>query len=156
MLCYGYSLYLLRGPSWFPTPLSERCNVETLADEASMRSGVVEKYLTMPRIGRMLGNRAFEMQLEAKALDKAMENRMLARKSHSSESSGSCVGWKGRYSARERTGSSSSNMPSNSMLSEHLVEDEEEELSSLGVGFDGTQFIRVWLLPRARNQNRLW
>ena len=83
---------------------------------------------------------SIEMQREAKALDKAMEDRILARKS-SSSSIGSGIGmgsaWKSRYSARKRTGSIASIMTSNSMLSENLVEeDEEQELLGVGGGFD--------------------
>jgi tyrosine-protein phosphatase len=81
-----------------------------------------------------------EMQREASALDKAMEDRVLARKS-SSSSVGSGIGmgpaWKSRYSARKRTGSVASNMTCNSFLSEHLVEEiEEQELLGVGGGFD--------------------
>lgn len=81
-----------------------------------------------------------EMQREARALDKAMEDRVLARKS-SSSSVGSRIGmgpaWKSRYSARKRTGSVASNMTCNSVLSENLVEEnEEQELLGIGGGFD--------------------
>ena len=81
-----------------------------------------------------------EMQREARALDKAMEDRVLARKS-SSSSVGSGIGmgpaWKSRYTARKRTGSIASNMTCNSVLSEHLVEEnEEQELLGVGGGFD--------------------
>jgi len=81
-----------------------------------------------------------DMEQESKDLDKAMEDRMLARKS-SSSSTGSGLGmgsaWKSRYSARKRTGSIASIMTSNSMLSENLVEeDEEQELLGVGGGFD--------------------
>ncbi|KAI9434130.1 hypothetical protein BJY52DRAFT_1198322 [Lactarius psammicola] len=81
-----------------------------------------------------------EMQREARALDKAMEDRVLARKS-SSSSVGSGIGmgpaWKSRYSARKRTGSIASNMTCNSVLSENLVEEnEEQELLGVGGGFD--------------------
>ena len=71
---------------------------------------------------------SIEMQREAKALDKAMENRMLARKSSSSTDSSVGLGlaWKGGYSARRRIRSSSSNMTSNSMFSEHFFEEDEE------------------------------
>ncbi|KAI0001981.1 hypothetical protein BJV77DRAFT_970572 [Russula vinacea] len=112
----------LCGPSWSPTP-SERSNLEASADEEWCR------------------RRMFEDASDREdALDKAMEYRMLARKS-SSSSTGSGIGlglaWKSRYSARKRTGSSASNMTSNSMLSEHLVEeDEEQELLGIGGGFD--------------------
>ncbi|KAF9535845.1 hypothetical protein CPB83DRAFT_830744 [Crepidotus variabilis] len=78
---------------------------------------------------------------EAKALDKAMEDRVVARKasassvtSVSSVGSGSGIGmgaaWRIRY-ARKRTGSSSSN--NSSFLSENLLEEEEEQ-DLLGVG----------------------
>lgn len=81
-----------------------------------------------------------EMQREARALDKAMEDRVLARKS-SSSSAGSGIGmghaWKTRYSARKRTASVASNMTCNSVLSEHLVEEnEEQELLGIGSDFD--------------------
>jgi tyrosine-protein phosphatase len=83
-----------------------------------------------------------DMEQESKDLDKAMEDRILARKS-SSSSTGSGLGmgsaWKSRYSARKRTGSIASVMTSNSMLSENLVEeDEEQELLGVGGGFDGS------------------
>ncbi|KAG6845975.1 hypothetical protein H0H87_011023 [Tephrocybe sp. NHM501043] len=83
---------------------------------------------------------------EAEALDKAMEDRMVARKSSASSvasSSTSGVGmgaaWRTRYgSQRKRTGSIASNMTNGSMLSEDLVEEEEEEeLLGVGGGFDG-------------------
>lgn len=86
-----------------------------------------------------VGKESIEMQREAKVLDKAMEDRILARKS-SASSIGSGMGmgpaWKSRYS-RKRTVSVTSNMTSNSMLSENLVEeDEEQELLNVGGGFD--------------------
>ncbi|CAA7266612.1 unnamed protein product [Cyclocybe aegerita] len=77
---------------------------------------------------------------EAHALDKAMEDRIVARKSSASSmsslGSGSGLGmghaWRSRYS-RKRTGSIASNKTNGSFLSEDLVEeDEEQEL--LGVG----------------------
>ena len=128
---------MLRGPSWSPTP-SERSNVETLADEEWSRRKMSDDASDREDVEQ----ESIEMQREAKALDKAMENRILARKP-SSSSTGSGMGlglaWKSRYSARRRTGSSSSNMTSNSMLSEHLVEeDEEQELLGIGGGFDGS------------------
>ncbi|KAA1468654.1 hypothetical protein DENSPDRAFT_794741 [Dentipellis sp. KUC8613] len=83
-----------------------------------------------------------EIMREARALDKAMEERIIARKS-SSSSVGSGLGmgtaWRNRYAARKRTGSIASNFTSNSILSEDLVEeDEEEELLGTGKGFDAT------------------
>ncbi|KAJ7666402.1 hypothetical protein B0H17DRAFT_1162522 [Mycena rosella] len=81
---------------------------------------------------------------EAQALDKAMEDRVLARKASSSSvaSSSSGVGmgaaWRSRYGARKRAGSIASNMTNgSSVLSEDLVEeDEEQELLGIGGGFD--------------------
>ncbi|KDR85175.1 hypothetical protein GALMADRAFT_54089 [Galerina marginata CBS 339.88] len=78
---------------------------------------------------------------EAKALDKAMEDRIVARKSSASSmsSTGSGLGmgaaWRSRYGSRKRTGSIASN--SGSFLSENLVEeDEEQELLGIGGGFE--------------------
>ena len=81
---------------------------------------------------------------EARALDKAMEDRILARKSSASSvtSSQSGVGmgaaWRSRYGDRKRAGSVASNFTSTgSVLSEDLVEEEEEEdLLGVGGGFD--------------------
>ncbi|KAJ7462672.1 hypothetical protein B0H11DRAFT_1871068 [Mycena galericulata] len=81
---------------------------------------------------------------EAQALDKAMEDRVLARKTSSSSvaSSSSGVGmgaaWRNRYASRKRAGSIASNMTNgSSILSEDLVEeDEEQELLGIGGGFD--------------------
>ncbi|KAJ7630663.1 hypothetical protein FB45DRAFT_793276 [Roridomyces roridus] len=81
---------------------------------------------------------------EAQALDKAMEDRMLARKASSSSvaSSSSGVGmgaaWRSRYGGRKRAGSIASNMTNgSSIISEDLVEeDEEQELLGIGGGFD--------------------
>ena len=81
---------------------------------------------------------------EARALDKAMEDRILARKSSASSvaSSQSGVGmgpaWRSRYGDRKRAGSVASNFTATgSVLSEDLVEEEEEEdLLGVGGGFD--------------------
>lgn len=80
---------------------------------------------------------------EARALDKAMEDRIVARKSSVSSlaSTGSGLGmglaWRSRYNTRKRAGSIASNMTSNSIISENLVEEEEEpELLGVGGGFD--------------------
>jgi len=84
---------------------------------------------------------AAEVAHEARALDKAMEDRMLARKSSSSSIASSGLGmgvaWKSRYAGRRRTGSVASNLTNGSILSEDLVEEvEEEELLNVGGGFD--------------------
>ena len=120
---------MLRGFSSSPTP-SERSRLEAAADE------------DWNRHRKMLDDASDreDMEQESKDLDKAMEDRILARKS-SSSSTGSGLGmgsaWKSRYSARKRTGSIASIMTSNSMLSENLVEeDEEQELLGVGGGFD--------------------
>ena len=82
-----------------------------------------------------------EVAREARALDKAMEDRVLARKSSSSSVASSGLGmgvaWKSRYGGRRRTGSIASNLTNGSILSEDLVEEEEEEeLLNVGGGFD--------------------
>lgn len=80
---------------------------------------------------------------EAQALDKAMEDRFIARRSSSSSlcssSSGYGMGpaWRIRYGSRKRTGSVASCRTNGSILSENLVEqDEEAELLGVGGGFD--------------------
>lgn len=83
-----------------------------------------------------------EVMREARALDKAMEDRIVARKT-SASSVGSSAGigmgsaWKSRYGHRKRTGSIASIVTSGSILSEDLVEEsEEQELLGVGGGFD--------------------
>ncbi|KAH9937625.1 uncharacterized protein B0H18DRAFT_971486 [Fomitopsis serialis] len=79
-----------------------------------------------------------EVMREARALDQAMEDRLMARKSSMSSmsSSGSCPR-RPRYVSRKRAGSIASVMTGSSLLSENLVEeDEEEELLGVGGGFD--------------------
>lgn len=80
---------------------------------------------------------------EAHALDKAMEDRIIARKASASSitSTGSGIGmgavWRSRYGSRKRTGSIASNKTNGSIISEDLVEEEEErELLGIGGGFD--------------------
>ncbi|KAH7924870.1 hypothetical protein BV22DRAFT_1065971 [Leucogyrophana mollusca] len=78
---------------------------------------------------------------EAEGLDRAMEERIIARKpSASSVASSSGVGmgqaWRSRY-GRKRAGSVASVHTTGSVLSEDLVEaDEEQELLGVGGGFD--------------------
>ncbi|KAI0078946.1 hypothetical protein K474DRAFT_1673819 [Panus rudis PR-1116 ss-1] len=79
---------------------------------------------------------SLEIMWEARALDKAMEDRLVARKSSASSlsSNGRGMGqaWRNKY-GRKRTGSIASN---GSILSEHLVEeDEEQDLLGVGGGF---------------------
>lgn len=80
---------------------------------------------------------------EAQALDKAMEDRIVARKSSASSvsSTGSGLGmgpaWRSRYASRKRTGSVASSQTNRSFISEDLVEeDEEQELLGISRGFD--------------------
>ena len=76
---------------------------------------------------------------EARALDKAMEERIVARKSSASSmnstGSGISVGatWRSRYTPHKRTESIASTRTNRSFLSEHLVEENEEQ-ELLGVG----------------------
>jgi tyrosine-protein phosphatase len=78
-------------------------------------------------------------QQEASALDRAMEERLIARKSSiSSLNSRTGMGsaWRSKY-GRKRTGSIASIHTTGSVLSENLVEaDEESELLGVGGPFD--------------------
>ena len=80
---------------------------------------------------------------EAQALDKAMEDRFIARRSSSSSlclsssKYGMGSAWRIRYGSRKRTGSVASCRTNGSVLSENLVEqDEEAELLGVGGDFD--------------------
>ncbi|KAI9062999.1 phosphatases II [Trametes sanguinea] len=87
---------------------------------------------------------SMEIMREAKALDQAMEDRILARQSSSSSlgSTGHGLGmgaaWRSKYgSQRGRKGSAASIVTNGSVLSEDLVEeDEEEELLGVRRNFD--------------------
>ncbi|KAK0208567.1 hypothetical protein DFS33DRAFT_1304346 [Desarmillaria ectypa] len=117
----------------------------------SERSSIVDEEEEWGRRRRLLDEapsepedeeNTFVMQ-EAKALDKAMEDRIVARKSSASSTSsmgsstsgvGMGAAWRSRYGARKRTGSVAS-----SIFSEELVEeDEEHSLLGVGGGFDET------------------
>ncbi|EMD41809.1 hypothetical protein CERSUDRAFT_110372 [Gelatoporia subvermispora B] len=82
-----------------------------------------------------------EVMREAKALDQAMEDRMVARKSSASSLSSfgmPSLRWT-KSASRKRTGSVASSMSRGSIISEQLLEeDEEEELLGVGGGFDTT------------------
>lgn len=78
---------------------------------------------------------------EARALDKEMADRILTRKTSASSVVSSVFGagsaWKSRFNGRKRAGSVASNLTSGSLLSEDLVEEDEEgELLGVGGGFD--------------------
>lgn len=85
---------------------------------------------------------------EAHALDKAMEDRIVARKSSassmSSMGSGISVGAarRSRYTPRKRTESIASIRTNRSFLSEHLVEENEEQ-ELLGVGGESDRDARL-------------
>lgn len=89
---------------------------------------------------------SIEVMREARALDKAMEYRRVARKSSASSISSNGIGmgqaWREKYSSfRKRTGSVAS---TGSFLSEHLLEEEEEhDLMGLGGGFTETSCSSV-------------
>lgn len=124
-------------------------NSPTLSDRSSIVAAEEEEW---GRRRSMLDNDApdadveedrdvAEVAREARALDKAMEDRLLARKSSSSSLASSGLGmgvaWKSRYGGRRRAGSIASNLTNGSILSEDLVEEEEEEeLLNVGGGFD--------------------
>ncbi|GBE78263.1 predicted protein [Sparassis crispa] len=83
-----------------------------------------------------------QVMYEARALDRAMEDRIVARKSSASSLVSSIAGVgsssKTRFAPRKRTGSTASVATSGSVLSESLVEEnEEEELLGVGGSFDG-------------------
>ena len=85
---------------------------------------------------------------EAHALDKAMEDRIVARKSSassmSSTGSGISLGAarRSRYIPRKRTESIASTRTNRSFLSEHLVEENEEQ-ELLGVGEESDRDARL-------------
>ncbi|KAI0639334.1 hypothetical protein C8Q77DRAFT_1046832 [Trametes polyzona] len=87
---------------------------------------------------------SMEIMREAQALDQAMEDRIIARKSSSSSIASSSQGrgmgaaWRSKYgSQRKRKGSAASIITNGSILSEDLVEeDEEEELLGVRRTFD--------------------
>lgn len=91
-----------------------------------------------------------EMAREAKALDQAMEDRILARKTSSSSLSSTGTGqgigmgaaWRSKYGpGRKRKGSAASILTNGSVLSEDLVEeDEEQELLGVVRNFDDASF----------------
>ncbi|OSX67637.1 hypothetical protein POSPLADRAFT_1064198 [Postia placenta MAD-698-R-SB12] len=80
-----------------------------------------------------------EIMREARALDQAMEDRLVARMSSASSLSSFSGASRRSRLGRKRTGSIASVMTGTSLLSEELVEeDEEQELLGVGGGFDGT------------------
>ncbi|KAH8102598.1 hypothetical protein BXZ70DRAFT_793683 [Cristinia sonorae] len=119
---------------------------------ASDKSSMVSEEEEWGRRRRMMEDdehdrESVEVMREARALDKAMEDRLLARKPSassiaSSTSNGVGMGqtWRNRYgSHRKRTGSIASIVTTGSVLSEDLVEeDEEAELLGVSGGFTET------------------
>jgi len=85
---------------------------------------------------------------EAKALDKAMEDRIIARKSSASSlasSNGVGMGpaWRSRYGGRKRAGSVASNMTNTTTISEDLMEDVEDRDGFTVSGFESDQTSSV-------------
>jgi tyrosine-protein phosphatase len=119
-----------------PTP-SDRSSFAAAEDEEwGRRRAVMEE---APSDTDNRDRDSIEVAHEARALDKAMEDRIVARKSSSGSVSslGSGIGmgqaWKSRYTGRGRAGS----IASSSIISEDLVEeDEEADLLGVGGGFD--------------------
>lgn len=110
--------------------LSDRSSLAAEEEEWSRRRQMLDEAETEDN-----DRESVEVMQEARALDKAMEDRRVARKSSVSSLSSTGLGmgqaWRNRYANnRKRTGSVASN---GSILSEHLVEEDEEE-ALLGVG----------------------
>ncbi|TCD63990.1 hypothetical protein EIP91_004692 [Steccherinum ochraceum] len=119
-----------------PTPSDRSSSIATEEEEWSRRRQAMEEEESEN------DRESVEVMQEARALDKAMEDRLLARKSSASSvgsSNGIGMGqaWRNRYgSSRKRTGSIASVVTSGSVLSEDLMEeDEEAELLRTGGGF---------------------
>ncbi|KAI0757065.1 hypothetical protein C8Q80DRAFT_1333738 [Daedaleopsis nitida] len=91
---------------------------------------------------------SMEVLQEARALDQAMEDRRIARKASSSSIGSTSTGigmgaaWREKYgSGRKRKGSAASVLTNTSVLTEDLVEeDEEQELLGVRRDFDGLSF----------------
>ena len=111
----------------------------------SEKSSLADEEEEWSRRRRMLDQSSSDSELEhgntfvireAQALDKAMEDRIVARQSSvsslaSTSTSGLGMGaaWRNRYgSTRKRAGSVASNLTNGSILSEDVVEEEEEDL----------------------------
>lgn len=110
--------------------------VDEEEEEWSRRRRLLDEESPEPEIDR----ESVEVK-EAYALDRAMEERRVARKASTSSLGSSGIGmgpaWKARYGSRKRTGSVQSNGTTGSAISEDLVEeDEKEELLGIGGGFD--------------------
>jgi tyrosine-protein phosphatase MSG5 len=134
-----------------PTPSDRSSNVAEDEEEWSRRRMALEESSTEED-----ERESIAIRHEAEALDKAMEDRLVARRASTSSiasgsgasvagSSNGGIGmgaaWKNKYGGRRRAGSRasvSSNLTTGSILSEDLVEeDEEQELLGLGSAFDG-------------------
>jgi tyrosine-protein phosphatase len=127
----------LRGDTGSPST-SERSSVLADEEEWGRRRRMLDETSSDPNDGEQESTLVIR---EAQALDKAMEDRIVARKSSGSSIASSGVGmgpaWRSRYGSRKRSGSIASNMTNGSILSEDLVEeDEEQELLGIGGGFD--------------------
>ncbi|RDX55919.1 hypothetical protein OH76DRAFT_1338362 [Lentinus brumalis] len=127
----------LKGGNTSPTPS------ELSAEEEWSR-----RRLAMEETDTEDDRESMEVIQEAKALDQAMEDRIIARKGSSSSIGSTSTGigmgaaWRSKYgSSRQRKGSAASILTSSSILSEDLVEeDEEPELLGVRRDFDGFSF----------------
>jgi tyrosine-protein phosphatase len=124
-----------------PTP-SDRSSLAVAEDEEwGRRRAMMEEALSDVDDN---DRNSIEVAREARALDRAMEDRIVARKSSSGSVSslGSGIGmgqaWKSRYMGRRRAGSVASGLTDGSSnISEDLVEEDEEmDLLGVGGGFD--------------------
>lgn len=132
----------LKGPTASPSASSRSSALNEEEEEWGRQRRLLDETPSEPEEQQV----EHEVMREALALDKAMEDRMIARQSsHSSLASaqsgqgmGMGTAWRSRF-GRKRTGSVASNFTTNSgsVLSEDLVEeDEEQELLGVGGGFD--------------------
>ncbi|EJD04050.1 uncharacterized protein FOMMEDRAFT_146129 [Fomitiporia mediterranea MF3/22] len=130
--------HVLNGVNKSPSGSEHSSVIGEDEEEWSRRRRMLDEEPAEPEADR----ESVEVIQEAYALDRAMEERIVARKaSGSSLGSSSGIGmgpaWKARYGNRKRTGSIASNFTNASIISEDLVEeDEKEALLGIGGGFD--------------------
>lgn len=122
-------------------------NVSPTPSEMSAEEEWGRRRAALEETDREDDRESVEVMQEARALDQAMEDRIIARKGSSSSMSSTGTGqgigmgaaWRSKYgSGRKRKGSVASVLTSSSVLSEDLVEeDEEQELLGVCRDFDG-------------------
>ena len=127
----------LKGGNTSPTPSEVSAEEEWSRRRQAMEETDVED-----------DRESVEVMQEAKALDQAMEDRIIARKASSSSIGSTSTGigmgaaWRSKYgSGRKRKGSAASVLTTSSVLTEDLVEeDEEPELLGVAHDFDNFSF----------------